>query len=304
MKPPAKIAISATRRIRSRRPSVSPPSRMPGIIRAAAAWRRSRSRSGAAAPPRRRSAAATSSNSPTAVGPEPVTSERAGADLVERRERLGDLGAQRDRGPLEVVDEQLGVGERRGAGGGGLAQAGAELVELVGRAPELERVGLARRPPRCRGRARRGSSRGRDRPGPEAARPPRRRPRRARTAARSCDGTSAPSAAAISGRSSSSPAREPQHRGGVGAAPAEPGGDRDPLLDLDPHRRAAPAPRPHRLERHRRPGSAPRPPRRRPRPRRRRRPRSRSGPRARAGRTASAARAGRPRDGRPGRGRG
>ena len=36
--------------------------------------------------------------------------------------------------------------------------------------------------------------------------------------------------------------REPEYRRGVGAAAAETGGDRDPLLDLDPQRRAAPAP--------------------------------------------------------------
>src|SRR4029077_18717446 len=35
--------------------------------------------------------------------------------------------------------------------------------------------------------------------------------------------------------------RQPQHRGGVGAAAAEAGGDRDPLLDLDPQRRPVPA---------------------------------------------------------------
>ena len=42
---------------------------------------------------------------------------------------------------------------------------------------------------------------------------------------------------------------EPQDRRGVGAAAAQPGGDRDSLLDPDPHRRMVPTPRPQARQR-------------------------------------------------------
>ena len=73
-------------------------------------------------PRRRRSAAARSSKSPTAVGPEPVSIACRGARAAQGVERVADLGTQRARRRLEVVDEQLRVGERRGAGAGRRAQ--------------------------------------------------------------------------------------------------------------------------------------------------------------------------------------
>ena len=68
-----------------------------------------------------------------------------GARLVERRERLGDLRAQRDRRRLEVVDQQLAVVERRGAARGGLAQPARERIELGrrrARAPSAVGLGV------------------------------------------------------------------------------------------------------------------------------------------------------------------
>ena len=60
-------------------------------------------------------------------------------------------------------------------------------------------------------------------------------------------GTSAPSSAATTAITSSATGcdrlRQPQRRRGVGRAAAHPGGDRDPLVDLDPHRRPVPAAR-------------------------------------------------------------
>ena len=238
------------------------------IIGAAAAPRRSRSRSGAAAPRRRRRRRpgrrrARPRSAPSrrpATARRPTSSSAASASAI--------CGPQRDRRLLEVVDEQLRVVERRRA---------------------------ARRPPRAAAppsslelRRRRARAR---------ARPPRRRRPPSTSPSSSGISTTANSPGAGSG-STTSPAPptsanaglelrrhvgaerpprapadpvelargQPQHRGRVGAAAAEPGGDRDPLLDLDPQRRPPPAARAHRLERHRRPGSARRPRRRPPRP--------------------------------------
>ena len=87
--------------------------------------------------------------SPNAVGPEPVTSASGGAGLAQRVERLADRRAQRARRRLEVVDEQLGVVERRGAGAGRLAQPRGELLQLLRAAAEPEPVGLGEDRRRC-----------------------------------------------------------------------------------------------------------------------------------------------------------
>ena len=118
----------------------------------------------------------------------------------ERRERLGDLGPQRDRGRLEVVDEQLGVVERRGAGAGRLRAAAPPARRAPPALPaEPQPVGLGVDLGGRRARRRRGSARPRARPAPAAARPARRRPPTSASAGSSCEGTSAPSPAASSG---------------------------------------------------------------------------------------------------------
>ena len=87
----------------------------PPIIGGAAAPRRSRSRTGAAAPSTPRPRASGRRTGPTAVGPEPATSARSAPTSSKARQRLRDPGTQRHRRLFEVVDEQLGVVQRRGA---------------------------------------------------------------------------------------------------------------------------------------------------------------------------------------------
>ena len=124
---------------------------------------------------------------------------------AERLERVAEVGSQRERGGLEVVDEQVGIVERRGAGAGRLAQARGERVDLRGVAAEPEPVGLGEdgggaeaapagsRTAACSAGSGSGSTRSPT-------------PRTKARAGRSCEGTSAPSCSASSGRSAISPA--------------------------------------------------------------------------------------------------
>ena len=212
--------------------------------------------------------------------------------------------AQRDRRLLEVVDEQLGVVERRRAGGRGLAQP----RRRAGRAPRRSgraRASRPRRRPRpSRARRRRRSARPRTRPAPAAARPspPRRRP--ARTAGRAARARRRPSPAAIRGRSSSSPAASRRTAAASALPPPSPAATGIRLSistrsggRSQPRARIASSATPTRF--------GPSTPAQTTSSRPRLEPRSpRSGRRAAAGRTASAARAGRRRAGRRGRGRG
>ena len=251
-------------------------------------------------------AAARSAKRPNAVGPEPVSSASGAPASRRALERLADVRAKGARRRLEVVLEQLGVVERRGAGAGRGQQPLRQRLQLARRCGRARAGRPRRRPRRSRGRRRPAAGRPRAARGRAAARPspPRRGPapargraargRRRRARRRAPRGPEPTPSLAGS--------RQAQDGGRVGRAAAQPGGDRDPLLDLDPQRRpaASPARAARRAPAPR--GSRPRPPRRGPRRARPRRPRSRR--RAPAARTASRARAARPRGAGRGRGRG
>ncbi len=87
-------------------------------------------------------AAARSAKSPKAVGPEPVSRARGRTGAAKRIQGVADLGAQRAGGGLEVVGEQVRVGERRGAGAGHRAEPGGEVLQLGAVATEPEPVRL------------------------------------------------------------------------------------------------------------------------------------------------------------------
>ena len=169
-------------------------------------------------------------------------------------------GSQGERRRLEVVGEQVRVVERRGAGARGVADPGARARRAPRPGGRCRGGRPRRRRRRSRARPRRGSARPRTPRAAAAPPPPRRRPRGAPGSDGSARGRRRP----VGRRARSSPATsstgEAQHRGRVGAAAAEPGGDRDPLLDLDPHRRPLPAALAELGEGAAPPGSAPRRP--------------------------------------------
>ena len=195
----------------------------------------------------------------TAVGPEPLRKTAGAPVRAEGVEGVADVGTEGDGGGLEVVDDQVDVGERRGARAGGGAQLGGDRVELGLLAAEPEPVGLVEDVLGREAAAARQRAAPRARPAPAAARPspPPRGPARAPAAAatarprpvprRSPAGPRPPSGAfALSRRTTANCERlgvggEAEDRGGVGGAAAEARGDRGALLDLDPQRRGVPA---------------------------------------------------------------
>ena len=262
---------------------------------------RSRSRSAAAAPRRpgrRRRCPRTArrpwgpTRRPAPPSPRPPRSAASAAAIS---------GRMRQRRLAQVVDQQLGVVERRGAASGGGAQLLGDRIQLGEVAAEAEAIGL---------RVDVGGAQavlGGQEHGGELARWRQRLHRLAgppdqgegRVELR---GDIGPEVGSELGDPVHLVTRQAQERRGVGAAAAEPGRHGNALLDLHPRRRAAPATGAKRRQRLVRPGSAPRRRGRSPGPRRRLRPRS--GRRASAGRTASESRAGPRHGGGPGRGRG
>ena len=187
-----------------------------------------------------------------------------GAGLGQRLQSVGDLGPQRDRRRLQVVDQVLGVLERRGALDDGVAQLAADRLQLGLAAVPAEAVGLGvdvggGQAHRLRDQHDAVVGRRRDRLDHLAGARHHAGPGlQLRGHVRADGGRDGAQAVELA-------AREAQHGGGVGAAAPEPGRDRDPLRDLHAQRRLRPAgsraspPAPSR------PGSARRPRRRSPR---------------------------------------
>ena len=289
------------------RPPRSPTSATPSLCRPAASWRdasfaddRVVTRPSASAT---RSAAARSSQSPTAVGPLPVSIACPAPAAAQGVEGVADLGANRARRRLEVVDEQVRVGERRGAGAGRRAEPAGDLLELRRVAAEAEAVGLGEDPRRAQPSPAGRQDDARAGRGRAGARPAPRRRARARARGTSCEGTSAPSSAASSSRSPTSPAASRRTAAASALPPPSPAAigirfsisirSGGPAQPLRAQRRPAPARRGSRRRRAPRRATCRSPP-----------PRRRSGRPAPAARTASRARAGRRAGAARGRGRG
>ena len=202
---------------------------------ATAIGRGSRSDRRAAAPraPRR------SAKRPITVGPDPHTSAWWAPTSRAVGERLVDLGAQRPRGGLEVVGDQL-VGQVGGRGGD-LAQPGGEVGRVALQALAIElAVDVGGRELEVRGDHEHAVGRRRRQRGQALARA------RGEVAARAHlggDVGAQPGADLAQERvvlDTRRAGHEPQGGAGIGAAAGHPGRDRDPLLDPDAHGSAVP----------------------------------------------------------------
>ena len=125
---------------------------------------------------------------PEGRGPRPGDQRHLRPGLLERRERRGDLGPHRQRRPAQVVDQQLGVVERRRAATGGGAQPLGDRIQLRQVAAQAQAVGLRVDLGGAQAVLGRAGARRRTRPAAAAAPPPRRPRRPGRTRGRAARG--------------------------------------------------------------------------------------------------------------------
>ena len=174
-----------------------------------------------------------------------------GARLAQRRQRRPDLRPQRDRRLAEVVDEQPRVVERRRP-----SPAAASSCSRSATSSSAGRGSPSRSASLKTSGVRRPASSGISTARPLAAHRQRRQPLPRPLDEHGLRLQLRGHVGAERGRDPLEPVdlagREPQHRRGVGAAAAEAGSDRDPLLDLDPQRRRLPARLAQRRQRRRR----------------------------------------------------